>query len=558
MADENKEATPAEVAPATEETPAEATPAATEGGEAGEAVSPDELKEPQRISKPVRDRVLEAEAEIKKDIAVIDTKIAAITKKTKAESDARSGQNDGAGQARSEMKRLKQAKEVLLRERQEIYSSRESAKANLDAKMNERRDLKAQTKFKSVDEIDKRIAELDQLQHTTSMPLKEEKKILKEIDELKKSKKLVAQFSAVGNSIDDQRRSAEDYQAQIAAKNAQLESIKKEMDVHGEVLSKINDKKKDSAIPGLLKEKDALRAEKKIKQDEIQALWDEFKAANQKWKDNQNEWKAYKLARDKAFDAERQRRREEYKAARDAELAAKTPYEEEMALCDYLVNYLTTSFLGKEKEVVESKEVKTSYDGFEGAVLSKKKDDDNYLKLGAKSAAKRRAKKRRARLATRSSLPSTPLRPSVCSRCSRLPMWRQSQLLSNPLRPRRNIFRPSPEVRSNRSLRSTRSTRTKWTVVENGIAVTSQRAATRARAAARPIFPLLTNSRRCLVPRSQHRHQRPRSLLKREGNDRGARRGVRPAHAAVGWGLGGVGCGASRSQTEPVVGAAKH
>lgn len=393
MADENKEATPAEVAPATEETPAEATPAATEGGEAGEAVSPDELKEPQRISKPVRDRVLEAEAEIKKDIAVIDTKIAAITKKTKAESDARSGQNDGAGQARSEMKRLKQAKEVLLRERQEIYSSRESAKANLDAKMNERRDLKAQTKFKSVDEIDKRIAELDQLQHTTSMPLKEEKKILKEIDELKKSKKLVAQFSAVGNSIDDQRRSAEDYQAQIAAKNAQLESIKKEMDVHGEVLSKINDKKKDSAIPGLLKEKDALRAEKKIKQDEIQALWDEFKAANQKWKDNQNEWKAYKLARDKAFDAERQRRREEYKAAREAELAAKTPYEEEMALCDYLVNYLTTSFLGKEQEVVESKEVKTSYDGFEGAVLSKKKsDDDVYLKLGGKG--KKHHKKR--------------------------------------------------------------------------------------------------------------------------------------------------------------------
>lgn len=391
MADENKEATPAEVAPATEETPAEAAPAATEGGEAGEAVSPDELKEPQRISKPVRDRVLEAEAEIKTGISALDTKIAAITKKTKAESDARSGQNDGAGQARSEMKRLKQAKEVLMRERQEIYSSRESAKANLDAKMNERRDLKAQTKFKSVDEIDKRIAELDQLQHTTSMPLKEEKKILKEIDELKKSKKLVAQFSAVGNSIDDQRRSAEDYQSQIAAKNAQLDSIKKEMDVHGEVLSKINDKKKDSAIPGLLKEKDALRAEKKIKQDEIQALWDEFKGMNQKWKDNQNEWKSYKLARDKAFDAERQRRREEYKAAREAELAAKTPYEEEMALCDYLVNYLTTSFLGKEKEVAEVKEVKSSYDGFEGAVLSKKKsDDDDYLNLGG---SKKKGKK---------------------------------------------------------------------------------------------------------------------------------------------------------------------
>ena len=46
--------------------------------------------------------------------------------------------------------------------------------------------------------------------------------------------------------------------------------------------------------------------------------------------------------------AERERRRAEQKAAREAELAAKTPYEEEMDLCDYLVNYLTTTYIKKE------------------------------------------------------------------------------------------------------------------------------------------------------------------------------------------------------------------
>ena len=95
------------------------------------------------------------------------------------------------------------------------------------------------------------------------------------------------------------------------------------MDEHGAVLKKLDDKKKDSATPGLLKEKDALRAQKKEKQDEIQVLWDEFKEANKKWKKNQDEWKAYKTARDKAYDAERERRRAEQKAAREAELAAK-------------------------------------------------------------------------------------------------------------------------------------------------------------------------------------------------------------------------------------------
>ena len=95
------------------------------------------------------------------------------------------------------------------------------------------------------------------------------------------------------------------------------------MDEHGAILKKLDDKKKDSATPGLLKEKDALRAQKKEKQDEIQALWDEFKEANKKFKKNQEEWKTYKQARDKAYEAERARRREEQKAARAAELAAK-------------------------------------------------------------------------------------------------------------------------------------------------------------------------------------------------------------------------------------------
>jgi len=386
MADEQKQETKTEEAPAaaaaTEETPA------TDA----EAANPDELKEPARVPRPVRDRVLEAEAEVKAAIAVLDKKMADITKKVKAENDSRNNGNDGAGAARAEMKRLKQAKETLIRERQEIYSARESAKANLDAKMNERRDLKAQTKFKSVEEIDKRIAELDQLQHTTSMPLKEEKKILKEIDELKKSKKLVAQFSAVGSSIDDQRRSAEDYQSQIAEKNAQLDAIKKQMDEHGAILKKLDDKKKDSATPGLLKEKDALRAQKKEKQDEIQVLWDEFKEANKKWKKNQEEWKTYKAARDKAYEAERERRRAEQKAAREAELAAKTPYEEEMDLCDYLVNYLTTSFLAEKKEeVVETKAA--DFSGFEGTAMIKNKGEDDYLSLGGGKKKKGKGKK---------------------------------------------------------------------------------------------------------------------------------------------------------------------
>jgi len=349
------------------------------------------LKEPLRVPRPNRNEVLAAEALLKDDIQAMDSKIQAVNKKTKDATDARNGQNDGAGAAKAEMKRLKAARETLIRERQEIFSCRDAAKANLDAKMNERRDLRAQTKYKSVDEIDKKISELNHLQHTTSMPLAQEKALLKEIDELKKSKKLVAAHASVGASIDDQRKTAEDFGSQIADKNMQLEVIKKQMDEHFAILNKIFDKKKDSIIPSLLKERDDLRAQKKIKQDEIQVLWDEFKQKNVAWKENQNEWKVYKISRDKAFEEERREQREKLRLEREEEYAKKIPYEEEMQLCDYLLGYLTTSFLNSpatdsssETQSNESNNTASSK-VFEGMqVVGKSDKSENYLALGGK------------------------------------------------------------------------------------------------------------------------------------------------------------------------------
>lgn len=49
-------------------------------------------------------------------------------------------------------------------------------------------------------------------------------------------------------------------------------------------------------------------------------------------------------------DADRAARLAATKAEREADLAKKTPYEEEMDLCDYLVNYLTTTYVAEEKK----------------------------------------------------------------------------------------------------------------------------------------------------------------------------------------------------------------
>ena len=82
-----------------------------------------------------------------------------------------------------------------MRERQEIADKRNAAKASIDKKKEAARSQRAELKYSNVDEIEKKIAELENRQQMTSMTLAAEKQLLKEIDALKQSKKAVAALS---------------------------------------------------------------------------------------------------------------------------------------------------------------------------------------------------------------------------------------------------------------------------------------------------------------------------------------------------------------------------
>mmetsp|Transcript_1179 Transcript_1179/g.3436 ORF Transcript_1179/g.3436 Transcript_1179/m.3436 type:complete len:80 (+) Transcript_1179:437-676(+) len=74
------------------------------------------------------------------------------------------------------MKSLRDRKDTILRDRAEIAAMQKSARASLDSKITAGRSLRAELKYTSPSEIDKRIVELEKKQLTTSMSLKDEKK----------------------------------------------------------------------------------------------------------------------------------------------------------------------------------------------------------------------------------------------------------------------------------------------------------------------------------------------------------------------------------------------
>jgi len=386
MADDEKK--PTEVpAPAAEDAPATAAPV---DGEAGE------LQEPRRIPRPDRNAVQEAEAGIRAEIKQLEAQMDTLGKKAKEAQTAASGQNDGMAGIRAEMKRLKSQKLTLLTRKNELYTAQDQAKEARDKTMGELAKLKSNTKYKTVEEIDRAVARLEIQQSTTSMPLNKEKELLKDIDELKKARKLLVQAGSTSAAAEGGAVPAGNYKAQISDINKELNAVKKEIEKHQAQLNKLFEKRKDTPVPGLLKQRDALRDDKKKKQDEIESLWEEFKAKNTEWKKNQEEWKVFKAARDKARKEENERLMEQRRQQREEELAKKTPYEEEMQLCDYLSNYLTTTFLGSKAADGAAEETKASEIDFEGGTeLSSKKSskDEMFMSLGGK---KKKGKKSKA------------------------------------------------------------------------------------------------------------------------------------------------------------------
>jgi len=141
------------------------------------------------------------------------------------------------------------------------------------------RSLRAELKYSSPDEIDKRIAELEMKQSTTSMSLKDEKVLLKEIDQLKQSKKLVTHLAANNDSISSERKNSQSISEQLTSKNAELDILKKKIEEQKAILETLNEANSErrAVLPALFRDKDALRKEKQAKVEAIKSLRADFR-----------------------------------------------------------------------------------------------------------------------------------------------------------------------------------------------------------------------------------------------------------------------------------------
>jgi uncharacterized coiled-coil DUF342 family protein len=257
-------------------------------------------------------------------------------------------------------------------------------------------------KFTTVPEIEKEISRLQRKQETSSMSLADEKKLIKEIEALQASKRTAGELQSKQGNLNSIKEDRKTIQADLTAKDKEIDSIQRQIDEQSKVVKELTEKQSSQRgeVDDLIKQRDELKTRLDEKFKEKNDLRTQFREKTNDWYQNQ---RAIKAQKDLEFDKEKKLRDEERAAwlkKKEEEELAKTPYEEEMTLCDYLADYLTKAYLSDTQEELAKRAnaaeekakadvVAVKDDPFAGFKAVSKKDEDEVVYFGKGKGGKK-------------------------------------------------------------------------------------------------------------------------------------------------------------------------
>jgi len=300
------------------------------------------------------------------------------------------------GRERDALNKLKNRKGLMIEQKRQIRTRLEIVKGNADRLIGQQKNARSGMKFTNPVDIDKEISRLQRRQETSSMSLADEKKLIKEIEALQASKRTAEELRSKQGDLDSVKEDRKSISADLSAKDREIDAIQKDIDAQAKVVKELTDKQSSQrgAVDELIKRRDDLKDDLDAKYKERTDLRTQFRERTNEWYQNQ---RAVKAQRQLQYEEEKKRRDEdhaEWLKKKEEEELAKTPYEEEMTLCEYLADYLTKQYLTdaqeEEKKKARAAEEKAKADvvavkddpfaGFKA--MSKKKDEGDEIYFG--------------------------------------------------------------------------------------------------------------------------------------------------------------------------------
>lgn len=257
------------------------------------------------------------------------------------------------------------------KEKERCYQALRDMTASRQAQQKSLQDLRKSLKFQDVGEVESRVRELESMiEQGRCGNLAEEKRTIKEIQQLNQMKTTINQYQTQRSTVVDDSATKADLEARKAAAVAEIDICKKE----NEKLEKELDSKRSKTTEGapnandLWKEQKELYGQIKTHRAEIRTVNGAFKEEVNKWRDYQRALNSYKKAQGKIQQEQRRAEWEARKASEDDPIDKDLPsddplvghpWADEMLMCSDLEKCLSF-FLPKEaaKEEAAKTEVR--------------------------------------------------------------------------------------------------------------------------------------------------------------------------------------------------------
>ncbi|KAI8637019.1 hypothetical protein BD408DRAFT_425264 [Parasitella parasitica] len=347
-------------------------------------VLPDHVKKPNE--EEFKNKLAEVNAnieKIQKQFDVIRDKIAKLPQKN---------DNTRREEIKAELNDIRDKQASLKKTRRAVYDQLDAINDSISKKVGSIKGFQTKIPFRTTEEVDARIAELES-KIEAGVRIVEEKKMLQEISLLKRNRLSVEGVDDQQAAINKEREIYSELKKNIDDSEAKkLSDRYEELDAEFKLLHGEQSKQRE-ARNELYDERTRLKTSLDEEYSKMRTMRDEHRKNNDEYYTFVRKLREYKKEQEQLRKEQEENEKRQEAAKQELELAALPAFESELALCDNLAIFLESFLSGSSTDKKGSEQqsaVNAAADAFEGMVIKKRDDEDFFVGKSKKKQPKQR------------------------------------------------------------------------------------------------------------------------------------------------------------------------
>ncbi|KAL9555532.1 hypothetical protein MBANPS3_002317 [Mucor bainieri] len=332
---------------------------------------------PDHVKKPNEDEFKKELAEVNANIEKLQKQFDAV--REKINKSPQKSDNARREEIKKELNDIRDKQADLKKTRKAVYEQLDAINDSIRNKVGSIKGFHTKIPFKTTEEVDARIAELES-KIEAGVRIVEEKKMLQEISMLKRNRLSVEDVDGQQAAINKEREIYGELKKNIDDSEAKkLSDRYEELDAEFKLLHADHSKQREGRNQ-LFDERNRLKALLDEEYQKMRTMRDEHRKNNDEYYTFVRQLREYKREQEQLRKEQEENEKRQEAAKQELELAALPAFESEIALCDNLALFLE-SFVssGGDKKSQQEPSINAAADAFDGMVIKKRDEEDFFV-----------------------------------------------------------------------------------------------------------------------------------------------------------------------------------